>query len=376
MNILGKSIASHILRTGSFTSLSSFNKDYLPVAPGPINDDFIAPAPQFMTSEQATMFASALQLHNMQGLSKWISLIALLRKHHQFPHLMGSYNSILRFVRSKLGLINLATWNIPFPEFRNTPHSGIICEVRDVSFAELMTILNTPFVYEAFEVIIQIALFGFPLLPNVLSGLHVEELGDYIRSRLLHGRLDKFLAQVFRLKGSSMLPQSVQLQSSEIDDSLKVLYMNRSAPQKRFKMMLNNVNSRVNSLYFLGGNTEMVETLRANHLLKFGNDYTHYLQNSPNNNKLGPKGYQTVFKEGLHRENPFFINKLERKVRKAIHRRDDIDYQFMFKTLQRKHLAARGIRVNGYEGGNAMDVDDNPAVYDDHGIPYPPMFFG
>jgi hypothetical protein len=307
MNKFGYNVAKqYMFSQTTCDSLSAVREMYTPVAEGTINEGFIVPDKSpFLDNEQCQSFISGLLLHNLNGLNNWIHLIHLLKKNHHHPFFISTYKSLLKLVKPILGVVNFATWTIPYPQMRNTPNYGSMCYIADASMMDIMNDLNIIYVADFLNVVVQISLFGFPLHSKVIKALQIEEtVTDYIYSRLVHGKVDIMLKgdmerMNIKTEGSAFLPE-IQSDSVELDQALQKLYDDKSDP-KRMKMRLNDIKTKVNKQHFLGNNSELIQTLAERNMIKSGDaGYDTYLK-KPIPQKLGMKGYKKIMREGRTR---------------------------------------------------------------------------
>jgi len=264
-------------------SLNSLMEHYCPYAVGFNNNGWIVPSRAVLQSAPAKAYIKALEIGDAKSLIYWLEVMNKIRNHGIY---LRNMEGIIMFqvLGKNLGF-NCNMHLLPIL-YTQQGYSSDRVRAEWVPYTEFMSNYDIADIGELFHRIIEIILFGFPLLPVVYTNLRISDLGMYAASRMFQGYGDQWVALITgNINAYSAFLSEEQL-TKVFDDETNIKAelegMTYSLPKRQKVEMssrLQNLRTRVTNGYFIGDNHESLITLLEAKLFTFGNkEYETYLK--------------------------------------------------------------------------------------------------
>jgi len=290
---VGLKIGQHVILYCP-NNLDKLTKLFTPAAEGISNSGFIVPDPDSLNNEYTNILFKSLLLQDLSGLNHWITLIHYLVSYKIPIFTIVDSKQLNTYIIQNLQLrrVNVLTWTVPCPIMKTSYTRGMISEVHQVTLYQLMQYLGFETVSDGLNAIIQIALFGFPLHEKILDSwdLTAEEIVHYVRSRLIHGKLDQYWGSL-HYKASVFIPDT----QDEPTDKFEELYKSAKNPY-RVAQLSNRLSMELGKKQFLGNSSVYWQTLAEQNMLKHPSPkYLEYLK-KPFGVHIGPQEHEYLYK--------------------------------------------------------------------------------
>lgn len=212
---LGGRASVHALMFGLLDSVD-IGSMYVPFARGMKNGVLTVPSEEFtQCSKQANSYANKLSLRSWDGLTQWLDILFEWRQTGGLERFLTFEDIQVWFKRA--GRSDYKYWEIPML----TEFTDLTIHVQGMTLQEIIQqgVYTRPFQF--FMLLIDLVLFGFPMLDPVVRCLRLEKIiGLYVRSRLFQGRYDLDMLQLTSedIYASSFIPLDEQDKAERLEN--------------------------------------------------------------------------------------------------------------------------------------------------------------
>lgn len=276
VDVIVRRLTDYVLTRGTLGSLSAMRKAHTPVALGLVKDGFVIPHVFPQAGWQWKNWTDYLALCSVAGIEYWLQRMHNWREQGHF--LLDLSMDKLAQLCGPGHLHHL----LPLPQARPGEHGYTHVVHRQLTLWEFSNeVYLKPTGTDVLRGIVQLFLFGFPFTTPVIAALEMQtSLPSYVRSRLIHGELDKIAMGNLAQTQVSFFLAADNVPSSTDPTSVEYLIntIGSTADPHKVQSAYMQISSNLPHTQYLSSNSAFWQAMQDTRLLTgFPHSYQSYL---------------------------------------------------------------------------------------------------